>query len=116
MWRKAANAILWVSIIASVLGVLIGSVLFFNNENYGGGFAILFGGAVMVLISHVMFGMLIELCDNVAALRVKDGACEAEIPVVKEEWMCSNCGNVNEREMVFCTNCGCRNIQAEEMQ
>ena len=113
-WGKIANALLWISIIVSSFGVFIGSVLLFNDENYGTGFTVLFGGAVVILLSHALIGVFLELCSNVAALKRKQyGESCDEDATVRKEWICSECGSVNEKDTVFCANCGRRNIKTE---
>ena len=116
-WRSIANVLLWLSIAASALGVLIGSISFFNDENYGAGFAVLFGGAVVIIVSHTIFGLFVELCCNIAALKAKhcDGVNIGKAKS-RRGWICGFCGNVNELEATFCTNCGQRSTQTEEIQ
>lgn len=110
VWRKIANILLWLSIITLSLGVLIGSARLFRF-NIGIGFAVLLGGAIVILVSHTLFGMFIELCNNIAAIRNNDGIPPLETANVsalseKRNWNCTGCGTDNEDDAKFCITCG----------
>lgn len=69
-WRKFAKVVLVLDIIAClVLVVFIGI-----GQRYIGIMErtlILVGGIILVLVAHTVFGMFIELCDNVAEIKGK---------------------------------------------
>lgn len=101
-WRRIANVILWISLIVSAIGVLVGSILLFCSNAIGYAFVVLLGGCGIVLVSHTMFGMFIELCNNVAAW----GSSESDGAIQMSDWLCTRCGTANEKYAEFCSACG----------
>ena len=117
MWRGIAHILFGLSIAASFVGVIYGAWFFFDNRNEGLGFLVLIGGTVVVLVAHTVFGMFIELCNNIAAIRsAQSGAPVVEEPVLAKDWKCSACGAVNDRNATFCSECGNRNNNSEASQ
>lgn len=72
MWRMVSKVILWFSFVCGILGPLILSVICFSSDEDAGiifGIIVLFGGIILSLVSCSFLGMVIELCDNVAAIK-----------------------------------------------
>ncbi|MBE6901424.1 MAG: zinc ribbon domain-containing protein [Ruminococcaceae bacterium] len=122
-WRKIAGTIMYISIALSSIGVLILSSRYMEDDEGGTAFLVLVGGAFLILAAHMVLGMFIELCNNVAELKDKNIVITDKMPqaahsstvkdneqkkkaVASKEWKCSKCGTLNEKNAIFCSSCG----------
>ena len=73
-WRNFSKTALWISFVICTIGVLISSFVMIANEGFLFGLLYLLGGTLVDLMLHATFGMLVELCDNVAEIRGELGS------------------------------------------
>ncbi len=130
-FRKFINVGFWVCFVVCLIGVLIGSIAGFCIRNMEWlGLVILVGGGLTVTTMFAMFGMFIELCNNIAEIEknvrtFKNSNNTASINnsnnttatisklqainangVLEDFWFCKACGEKNDRLGSYCQNCG----------
>jgi len=73
MWRKIYKVVFYISLALLLLAVAITGIVFLTRGGKGVlyGALILVGGVILVFFSFSFIGMIIEMCDNIQALRNK---------------------------------------------
>lgn len=125
-WRNFSKVVLWIYLIIGVIGAIALAGLI--GSQIGGGFFIFLIIVAVVFISASMFGLLIEMADNLAELTQMGNSpvrnnfqTAVSAPPSKSSnnrlslsfdektetfWTCRHCGSRNGAGARFCKDCG----------
>lgn len=138
MWRRIANAVLWICVIIGIL-MVIGFGFEVATEDSGIGVFFSLIGIIVVLVSASGFGLFIEMAKNLekiersiselkgrttgmpgwnVGMEVEKQEVEKSSPILAETavrytWKCEKCGQDNDFSADFCPFCGTKRNKNE---
>lgn len=112
-WTNFNRILLGISCFIGLVMVIVLTVSSANNSKYDGwvSFVIFFSGVFSVLSFHAIWGLFVEMAENIAQLSNKD--YNLEIDSEKDDtnqdnsfpWKCHSCGRLNYFNPNRCANC-----------
>lgn len=129
-WRKYINGIFWTTLVLSELDVVWQAMNEWFGDRVAEGFAVLIDGTLDLILIFAIFGIGIDLCNNIADIRdkiYKSTTTQADHyvrssqntvstlsklqamndnGVLEDFWFCKECGAKNNRLSSYCKECG----------
>ena len=108
VWRKFLKFIFLISLVVCTIGVLVSSIILMVKTGIIG-FVVMVFGLFGVMLLHAFIGVFLELCENIAAIRMGGNfSVKNCVPVIvsPDDWTCPNCGGLNAAARTFCGGCG----------
>lgn len=131
-WTNISRVLFYISFVLGFIGMLVGAIVLWSTggaalqsrytSSTGGlliflGFVVLIVGTVMNIAAHSLWGMLIEMSDNIRnqGNSINNGYNSAPVmqqaPVIQQSapagmWTCPHCRMENPADARFCQGCG----------
>lgn len=114
-WTSFNKVLLIISMIAGFIMVIVLTVYTADSYLYNGwAWAVFVGGAFLVLSFHALWGLFVEMSENIAQLTNKNDTVKDDTSL---PWTCPNCNRVNNKNPNFCANCKMpRNIKSNVLR
>lgn len=111
-WTAFNKVMFVISIICGIILVIAATCISAVNFRLGGNaFWVCLLGIVGVLVTHSVWGMLIDISCNIINLHSQSPeALNNNVKINSENsWICSSCGRVNSDNFLYCQGCGTKN-------
>ena len=107
-WTAFNKVMFVISIICSLILVIAATCISAVNLRLGGNaFWVCLLGIVIALVTHSVWGMLIEISCNIINLHSQSPEVLNNVKGNSENsWICSSCGRANSNDFLYCQGCG----------
>lgn len=122
-WRNCAQTIFKIVAVLTIIGIVVISIYIFNEINEKALLIFLPCAIVSVCVVFPLWGMFIEMCDNINTIRLiehanlklskksidistalSDAESDSVLKQTDSSWVC-RCGTSNSNFAVYCSNC-----------